>query len=232
MIVAGRIRVDGKVVQTLGTRVDPAKAEVSVDDTPVRVRRKIYIALNKPPGFLCTRRDPEDRRVVSYLLPSEWGHLFTVGRLDRESEGLLFLTNDGDFSLRLTHPRYGIRKRYRVWVEGRVDAGHVEAFLKGVQDGEDFLKADRVRIVSANNSHSEVEIELSQGKNREVRRLFESIDRPVGRLQRVQIGPIPLGQMPIGRWRVLTPQEVKSILRHPSEDRSLIPRSAKPAPRS
>jgi len=232
MIVAGRIRVDGKVVQTLGTRVDPAKAEVSVDDTPVRVRRKIYIALNKPPEFLCTRRDPEDRRVVSDLLPSEWGHLFTVGRLDRESEGLLFLTNDGDFSLRLTHPRYGIRKRYRVWVEGRVDAGHVEAFLKGVQDGEDFLKADRVRIVSANNSHSEVEIELSQGKNREVRRLFESIDRPVGRLQRVQIGPIPLGQMPIGRWRVLTPQEVKSILRHPSEDRSLIPRSAKPAPRS
>lgn len=232
MIVAGRIRVDGKVVQTLGSRVDPAKAEVSVDDTPVRVRRKIYIALNKPPGFLCTRRDPEDRRVVSDLLPPEWSHLFTVGRLDRESEGLLFLTNDGDFSLRLTHPRYGIRKRYRVWVEGRVDAGHVEAFLKGVQDGEDLLKADRVRVVSANNSHSEVEIELSQGKNREVRRLFESIDRPVGRLQRVQIGPIPLGQMPVGRWRVLTPQEVKSILRHPSEDRNLNPRSAKPAPRS
>lgn len=232
MIVAGRIRVDGKVVQTLGTRVDPAKAEVSVDDTPVRVRRKIYIALNKPPGFLCTRRDPEDRRVVSDLLPPEWGHLFTVGRLDRESEGLLFLTNDGDFSLRLTHPRYGIRKCYRVWVEGRVDAGHVGAFLKGVQDGEDLLKADRVRVVSANNSHSEVEIELSQGKNREVRRLFESIDRPVGRLQRVQIGPIPLGQMPVGRWRVLTPQEVKSILRHPSEDRNLNPRLAKPAPRS
>ena len=232
MIVAGRIRVDGQVVQTLGTRVDPAKAEVSVDDTPVRVRRKIYIALNKPPGFLCTRRDPEDRRVVSDLLPPEGGHLFTVGRLDRESEGLLFLTNDGDFSLRLTHPRYGIRKCYRVWVEGRVDAGHVGAFLKGVQDGEDLLKADRVRVVSANNSHSEVEIELSQGKNREVRRLFESIDRPVGRLQRVQIGPIPLGQMPVGRWRVLTPQEVKSILRHPSEDRNLNPRSAKPAPRS
>lgn len=232
MIVAGRIRVDGKVVQTLGTRVDPAKAEVSVDDTPVRVRRKIYIALNKPPGFLCTRRDPEDRRVVSDLLPPEWGHLFTVGRLDRESEGLLFLTNDGDFSLRLTHPRYGIRKCYRVWVEGRIDTGHVGAFLKGVQDGEDLLKADRVRVVSANNSHSEVEIELSQGKNREVRRLFESIDRPVGRLQRVQIGPIPLGQMPVGRWRVLTPQEVKSILRHPSEDGNLIPRSAKPAPRS
>jgi len=117
-------------------------------------------------------------------------------------------------------------------VEGRVDAGHVDSFLKGIQDGEDFLKADRVRILSANNSHSVVELELSQGKNREVRRLFESIDRPVGRLQRVQIGPIPLGQMPPGRWRVLTPQEVKSILRHPSEDRSLNGRSAKPAPRS
>ena len=216
LIVNGQVRVNGDVVRVLGTKVDPDRDRVSVDHKEVRVRRKLYVALNKPPGFVCTRRDPEDRQVVSELLPKEWGHLFTVGRLDRESEGLLFLTNDGEFSLHLTHPRYGIRKKYLVRVEGRVEPKDTEVFLRGVRDGEDFLKAERVRIIHSNNSHSTVEVELSQGKNREIRRLFDIIGRPVERLQRIQIGPIRLGQLPVGRWRVLGEAEVKSLLRGPA----------------
>lgn len=213
LILDGKVKVNGVTVRLLGTKVTPIHDTVSVDNRPVKPRRKIYVALNKPPGFVCTRRDPEDRQVVSDLLPKEWGHLFTVGRLDRESEGLLLLTNDGDFSLRLTHPRYGIRKIYRVWVEGRVEPADCERFTKGIKDGGDFLKAERVRILSANNSHSSVEVELTQGKNREIRRLFDFIQRPVERLQRIQIGPVKLGQLPVARWRVLGDVEVKSLLK-------------------
>lgn len=216
LISAGQVRVNGEVVRLLGTKVDPARDNVSVDNREVRVRRKLYVALHKPPGFVCTRRDPQDRQVVADLLPKEWGHLFTVGRLDRESEGLLFLTNDGEFSLHLTHPRYGVRKKYQVVVAGRVDARDTAAFLRGIPHEGELLKAERVRILSANNSHSTVELELTQGKNREVRRLFERIGRPVEKLKRIQIGPVQLGQLPPGRWRVLSNTEVKSLLRAPA----------------
>ncbi len=216
LISAGKVRVNGKVVQLLGTKVDPARDSVAVENREIRPRRKLYVALNKPPGFVCTRRDPQDRQVVTDLLPKEWGHLFTVGRLDRDSEGLLFLTNDGEFSLRLTHPRYGVRKKYQVVVVGRVETRNTDPFLRGVQHEGDLLKAERVRILSANNSHSTVELELTQGKNREVRRLFELIGRPVEKLKRIQIGPVKLGQLPPGRWRVLGDAEVKSLLRPPA----------------
>ncbi|HRI12195.1 MAG TPA: pseudouridine synthase [Verrucomicrobiota bacterium] len=208
----GRVAVNGEVVRVLGTKVNPAADTITVEGKEVRPRRKIYVVLHKPAGFVCTRRDPRDRKVVADLLPAEWAHLFTVGRLDRESEGLLFLTNDGDFSLRLTHPRYGVRKKYRVLAAGRVEPRDTEIFLRGVKHEGEFLRADSVRIINANNSHSTVELELSQGKNREVRRLFDIIGRPVERLQRVQVGPIKLGQLPAGRWRVLTESEIKSLL--------------------
>lgn len=216
LISDGKVKVNGEVVRQMGTKVNPDQDTVSVENREVRPRRKLYVALNKPPGFVCTRRDPQDRRVISELLPKEWSHLFTVGRLDRDSEGLIFLTNDGDFSLRLTHPRYGIRKKYLVRVEGRVEPKDVDVFLRGLRDGEDFLKAERVKVLQSNNSHSTVEVELSQGKNREIRRLFDILQRPVERLQRIQIGPIRLGQLPVGRWRVLAEPEVKSLLRPPS----------------
>lgn len=216
LISDGKVRVNGEIVRVLGTKVDPAHDTVAVDNKEVRVRRKIYVALHKPAGFLCSRKDPKDRMIVSELLPKEWAHLFTVGRLDRESEGLIFLTNDGEFSLHLTHPRYGIRKKYVVRVVGRVESRDTEVFLRGVKDGQDFLKAERVHIVSANNSHSTVEVDLIQGKNREIRRLFDIINRPVERLVRIQIGPIKLGQLPVGKWRVLSDTEVKSLLRPPA----------------
>lgn len=212
LITAGRVEVDGKIVTQLGAKVDPATARVRFDGDPVRPKRHLYLVLNKPPGFVCTRRDPEERRTVFELLPKEWGHLHTVGRLDRQSEGLLLLTNDGQFSLQIAHPRFGVRKVYWVLVTGMVDRVIASKLTAGVRDDGDLLKAERVRIQEANNSHSTIEIELAEGKNREVRRLLAACGFEVERLVRVSIGRINLGDLPMGKWRTLTETEIKSLL--------------------
>lgn len=212
LIVNGLVEVNGRVVQQLGARVDPLHDEVKVEGRPVKARRKIHVALHKPRGFLSTRSDELERRIVTDLLPREWSHLHPVGRLDRDSEGLIFLTNDGDFTLRLTHPRFGVRKKYRAIVEGRVEPVMLRRFTEGVEHEGERLRAEHARLVDANNSHSIVEMELAEGKNREVRRLFESQGLLVERLQRTQIGPIRLGELPEGRWRALTAAEVKALL--------------------
>lgn len=211
-VTEGRVSVNGAVVAELGSRIDPSHDRVTVDGVPVRERRKIYLALHKPPGWLCSRADPHKRRCVESLLPKEWANLYTVGRLDFSSEGLIFLTNDGQFALHITHPRYGIRKKYLATVAGRVEPAALGRLTQGlVHDGE-RLKAGRARILRTNNSHTLVEIELSEGKNREVRRMFEALGLTVERLQRIQIGPIKLGELPSGKWRTLSPVEVKSLL--------------------
>ena len=212
LIIRGVVTVNGRVVTELGSKVDPLHDAVSVEGAPVRTRKKLYIALNKPPGFICTRSDPETRRVVSHLLPAEWSNLFTVGRLDRDSQGLIFLTNDGDFSLKLTHPRYGVHKKYVAVVEGRLESSQLSRFTQGVEHEGEMLKAERIRLVDANNSHSVVELELAQGRNREIRRLFEVLGHMVVELRRTQIGPIKLGELPLGKWRALTPTEIRSLL--------------------
>ena len=213
IILAGRVTVNGTVVNQLGAKVDPGLDAIELDGQPIRSRRKIYVALHKPRGYLSTRNDPERRRTLADLLPKEWNHLYSVGRLDRESEGLIFLTNDGEFSLRLTHPRYGTRKIYRVTVEGRVEPPVLARLLAGVKEEGEILRANRARLVSANNTQSVVELELTEGKNREVRRLFESQGLSVSRLQRTQIGRIKLGELPPGKWRTLTEPEIKSLLK-------------------
>jgi 23S rRNA pseudouridine2605 synthase len=212
VIVAGRVTVNGKVAAQLGTKVDPQHDRVMVDGKAVVPKRKLYIAINKPPGFVCTKGTEDDRRKIGDLLPKEWTELFSVGRLDCYSEGLIFLTNDGDFCLKLTHPRYGISRIYVAWIEGRVTSEMLRSFTKGVMSAGEKLKARRARLISANNSNSVVELELNEGKNREVRRLFETQNLAVRRLQRIQIGPIKLGQLPVGKWRVLTGPEIKSLL--------------------
>lgn len=212
VIVAGRVTVNGRVASQLGCKVDPQHDRVAVDGRLLTRKRKLYVALNKPPGYICTRGTEDDRKRIGDLLPREWTELFSVGRLDYQSEGLIFLTNDGDFCLKLTHPRYGIPRIYVAWVEGRVTSEMLKNFTQGVVSAGETLKARRARLISVNNSNSIVELELTEGKNREVRRLFESQNLNVHRLQRIQIGPIKLGQLPVGKWRVLTPPEIKSLL--------------------
>ena len=211
-IVEGRVTVNGETVRELGSRIDPGRDKVAVDGRPLKPRRKLYVALNKPPGYICTRRDPESRKIISELIPTEWSNLVPVGRLDCASEGLIFLTNDGDFCLKLTHPRYGVPKKYRVTIEGRVDQEIADKLVKGLMHEGEKLKAERVRILVTNNTSSLLEIELAEGKNRELRRMFEVLGRGVIKLQRVQIGKIKLGELRSGRWRTLTEAEIKSLL--------------------
>jgi 23S rRNA pseudouridine2605 synthase len=212
IILAGRVEVNGRTVQELGSTVDPAVDRVSVDGRPLRERRKLYVALHKPRGYICTRKATTGSRAVVELLPAEWGHLYPVGRLDVESDGLLFLTNDGDFCLKLSHPRYGVRKTYRVVVDGRFDLADLGRLKDGILDAGEHLKAEAARLVSANNSRSIVEIDLREGRNREVRRLVGALGYEIGSLTRVRIGPIRLGDLPSGKWRTLTEPERKSLL--------------------
>jgi 23S rRNA pseudouridine2605 synthase len=213
LILEGAVSVNGKTVTQLGTKVDPQHDRVLVDGRPIKAKRKLYIAINKPPGYICSRSDPAQRKAVHDLFPKEWGTvLHSVGRLDFKSEGLIFYTNDGEFSLRLTHPRYGVRKKYMVTVKGEVTPEHLQTLQKGVYEANEVLRAERGRILKSNNSHSLVELTLTEGKNREVRRMFEVLGFEVERLQRVQIGPIKLGQLPRGKWRTLTEPEIKSLM--------------------
>jgi 23S rRNA pseudouridine2605 synthase len=212
LIVAGRVCVNGRAVTALGGRVDPAHDRVTVDGVLARAKRKLYVALNKPAGYVCSRKDEAQRRAIGDLLPREWDNLYSVGRLDYDSEGLIFLTNDGEFSLRLTHPRYGVRKKYLASVAGRVEQETLNQIVRGVVHGGERLKAEKARLLSANNSNSLVELEMAEGKNREVRRLFESQGMAVNRLVRTQVGKIKLGELPSGKWRTLTAAEIKSLI--------------------
>lgn len=212
IILGGRVEVNGEVVRELGTKVDPARDRIRVDGAVIKSKRKLHLAVHKPPGVLCSRADEGRHRTILDLLPAEWSNLYPVGRLDLESEGLIFVTNDGQFCLKLTHPRYGIAKKYRATVEGRVAPEMLSRMQSGIQHEGDLLKASSARLIDANNSHSVVELILTEGKNREVRRLFESQGLNVARLQRIQIGPIKIGELPSGKWRTLTEAEIESLL--------------------
>jgi 23S rRNA pseudouridine2605 synthase len=212
IILAGRVLVNGHPVTELGAKVDPLHDHVTVDGRAVRPKRKIYLALNKPRGLVCSHQDELGRATIYELLPKEWTHLHSVGRLDFNSEGLLFLTNDGELSLHLTHPRYGVHKTYVATVEGRVAPEVLRRCTQGVNHQGERLKAEKARLISASKSQSVVELVLAEGKYREVRRLFEAQGFVVKRLQRIQVGKIKLGQLRPGRWRTLTPTEIKSLL--------------------
>lgn len=212
IIAEGRVTVNGRVVTEMGAKVEPGRDQVTVDGQPVGRKARMYVALHKPRGYICSRAEDEDRPRLGDLLPKEWKDLYSVGRLDFQSEGLIFLTNDGDFCLKLTHPRYRMSRKYVARVEGRVTPEMLRKFTHGVMSAGEKLQATHARLISANNTGSTVELELNEGKNREVRRLFESENLTVERLQRVQIGPIKLGELPAGKWRVLTEPEIKSLL--------------------
>jgi 23S rRNA pseudouridine2605 synthase len=211
-ILDGRVDVNGQTVRTLGHKVQPGVDRISVDGVLIKAKRKLYLAVHKPKGFLCTRKDPFERRILNDLLPKEWQHLVSVGRLDHDSEGLIFMTNDGDFALRLSHPRYGVRKIYRLTVEGQAEPSVPSRMTTGVTEGGERLKADSCRILSSNQTRTVMEVTLVEGRNRELRRMCAALDLEVQRLQRIQIGRIKLGELPTGKWRTLTETEIKSLL--------------------
>ena len=211
-ILEGRVKVNGQVVSLLGSKVDPDRDQVAVDGKVVRPKNLVYVALNKPVGCVCSRKDELGRPTIYELLPREWETVQSVGRLDYNSEGLIFLTNDGQFALRLTHPRYGIRKKYLATVEGAVTPAMMQLFKQGIFHEGERLKALSAKIISGTRAKSVVELELGEGKNREVRRLFESQAVTVKKLQRTQIGKIKLGELKPGKWRTLNAVEIKTLI--------------------
>jgi pseudouridine synthase len=212
LIEAGRVSVNGHPVRLLGTKVVSGRDTVTVDGKPARARRRLYLALHKPRGCVCSRQDERGRPTIYDLLPPDWTNVQSVGRLDYDSEGLLLLTNDGDFSLRLSHPRFGVRKKYAVRVEGRVDEEGKKRLLQGIVDEGERLRARSVRVLNAGRAGSSLEIELTEGRNREIRRMFAALGMTVTRLLRVQVGPLKLGELRPGRWRALTETEIESLL--------------------
>lgn len=213
IIAEGRVRVNGKKVTQMGVRVDPENDEIEVDGTPIRRKPRRYVAINKPRGVLCTQSDEKGRAIVSDLLPPEWDGMYPVGRLDRDTEGLIFMTDDGDFCLRVTHPRYQVRKRYRVELRGRILPKNVRAMKEGIVDEGEFLRASEIKVLVSETTGSLIELVLTEGKNREARRLLASQDLKIHLLRRIQIGPIVLGDLKVGRWRTLNPGEVGSFKR-------------------
>ena len=210
LILAGRVEVDGQVVTELGTRVDPDDQEIRVDGEVLKASRRLYFVVNKPPGVLSTNRDPSGRPRVIDLIPGDQ-RLFTVGRLDRSSEGLILVTNDGDLANRLAHPRYGVAKTYIVQVAGQPERGSLQKLLEGVHLAEGVVRAISLRIKRRRERVTDLEIVLSEGRNREIRRMLARVGHKVLRLKRVSIGPLRLGDLPLGASRPLTAQELRQL---------------------
>ena len=212
IIREGRVEVNGRKVTKQGIQIDPVADVVSVDGQMIQPLRHHYVAVHKPRGVLCTRKDEKQRTILGDLLPSDWD-LKPVGRLDRDSEGLIFATNDGDFALRITHPRYEITKVYQVEAEGRVPHRTLRLLTQGVKHGGQMLRALKATLLDANRSRSVVELELTEGKNREIRRMFATQKIKIVRLIRMQIGSVKLGELPTGKWRTLTKTEIETLQR-------------------
>jgi 23S rRNA pseudouridine2605 synthase len=210
-ILAGRISVNDVVVDALGSQVDPRTDRVALDGEPLRVTPRKYYALYKPSGYLCTHRDPGGRRRVVDLFPAQGPRLFTVGRLDENSEGLLLVTNDGEWAHQLAHPRYRIDRVYLVQVAGQPDRETLASLTQGLYFAEGRFKAESVRIVKTQGKSTLLELRLREGQNREVRRLLARIGHKVMKLRRIAFGPIRLGRMKPGELRPLRPQEVQTL---------------------
>jgi 23S rRNA pseudouridine2605 synthase len=210
LIVEGRVLVDGKIVTELGVTVQPSTQKIYVDGTPLKPRRLVYYALNKPTGVVTTNVDPEGRpRVIDLIPPDE--RVFPVGRLDRSSEGLILLTNDGDLAQRLAHPSYEVSKVYRVTVAGKIDAETLRKMERGIYIAEGQVKVEGAKVVRTRGRATELEITLKEGKNREIRRILARLGHKVQQLKRIAIGPLRLGEMPTGAYRKLGFEELKKL---------------------
>ncbi len=213
LILAGRVEVDRKMVTQLGTRVHPGDQEIRVDGEPLPRPKRVYYAVNKPPDVVTTHRDPARRRRVVDLVPGAPEGLIAVGRLDLASEGLILVTNDGELANRLTHPRYGVRKTYRVQGAGCPDRETLAALRRGVPLAEGVVQVESVAGKSRQKQSTILELVLSEGRNREIRRMLARMGHKVIRLVRVAVGPIRLGELPPGAYRPLPRQEVGALRR-------------------
>jgi len=212
LIFRGRVEVNGEVVAEQGRRVDPTTDVIRVDGVRVPPQRQTrYLVLNKPRGVLSAMEDPHGRRTLAEFVP-DGVRLFHVGRLDADTEGLLLLTNDGDFAQRMTHPSYEVPKTYLAEVSGLITPATIKRLVKGIVLEDGPIQADRAQLVQRAEDRSLVKVELHSGRNRIVRRMFDAVGHPVRQLSRVAIGPIRLGELRSGQVRELTGEELGALL--------------------
>ncbi|MSR23108.1 MAG: rRNA pseudouridine synthase [Gemmatimonadetes bacterium] len=214
LLLAGRVRVNGDVVRTLGTSVDPTADRIAVDGREVRLEPFRWILLNKPSGVLTTRRDPGGRPTVYSLLDPEDAALPYVGRLDRDTEGLLLFTNEGDVLHGLTHPSSEIAKEYHALIAGVPSKETRAALEAGIELEDGPARAENVRVVRKVGADGSIlSLVLREGRKREVRRMLDAVGHRAKALRRVSFGPLRLGNLPLGEWRELDPSEVVSLRR-------------------
>jgi pseudouridine synthase len=222
MVLQGRVAVNGQVVTSLPVMVDPQHDKIAVDDEPVRVakrvaKERVYLLMNKPKGVYSTNlAQGEQTRAIDLLPPGFPYRVFPVGRLDAESKGLLLLTNDGELTNRLTHPRYGIPKTYRAVIDGFIKPQEMQQLEKGVwlaDPKQGGFKTGRslIRVIKRGRERSILEITLREGRNRQVRRMLARIGHKVRELTRIRMGPLELHGLAPGQFRELTPREVRAL---------------------
>ncbi|MBQ8300911.1 MAG: rRNA pseudouridine synthase [Clostridia bacterium] len=216
MIQEGRVSVNGKKVTEQGVKVEVGADNVSVDGKPVKVKNKnYYIMLNKPVGYVSTVKDQFERPTVVDLVKKdlEDARIFPVGRLDYDTEGLLLLTNDGDFTYKVTHPKFEKDKTYIATIKGGITISGINKIRRGVYIEENFKTSPaQAEILEAVDGHTYIQITIHEGKNRQVRKMFEAVGCKVVGLKRIKIGTVELGNLPLGRWRHLTSHEVSYLM--------------------
>jgi len=215
LITAGKVSVDGEPATELGLRVDPERQKVEIDGVVLKPRgsRRRYYLLNKPSGVVCTNEPRETRpRAVDLITDVRKGRIYTVGRLDEDSVGLILLTNDGEFANRIMHPRYGVQKTYLVKVRGEIDDAALQRVREGVQLSEGRTAGARILVERRGREHSLLTVTIQEGMNREIRRTFAKVGYKVLELRRTRIGPITDRRLKTGRWRELEAEEIRALL--------------------
>lgn len=214
LIESGKVTVNGAVVLEKGHRVDAAKDEIRVDGERLpteKALKKVYFLFHKPKGVMTTLQDPNAERTVADFFGDVSERVFPVGRLDRDTTGLLLVTNDGELSFRLTHPKFGVEKKYQVRVRGEMQEAKVRILEKGVDLEEGKTAPCRIRIEARKNGYTDLAVVLKEGKKRQIRRIFDSVGHFVTDLERVSYGPLSLGRLPVGQRRELTSAEVRAL---------------------
>ena len=210
-IAAGRVRVNGKLVRTPDHWVHPTRDSVTLDGRPLRAEQKLYLLLYKPKGYLTTYSDPQRRPTVYHLLPGVQQFLSPVGRLDLDSSGLLLLTNDTQLADRLTDPCYKVPKTYLVKAATLLDDAALDRLRAGVELADGPTRPATVTRLRDAGKHTFLELTVTEGRNRQVRRMLEAVGSRVLKLVRTRIGPLEIAGLEIGKWRELTPAEVKQL---------------------
>ncbi|MFA4981807.1 MAG: pseudouridine synthase [Candidatus Omnitrophota bacterium] len=211
----GKVKVNGAVVREPWYVVKDGDS-VYMSGRKLSVEKELYLIVNKPKGVTATLEDRFAAHKITDLIPKEYGRLYPVGRLDKDSRGLIVLTNDGDFCYKLTHPKFEIEKEYLVMVEGEPDARAISRLLKGVRDEDELLKVSSCSVIWAKNGKAELKVIVAEGKKRHIRRLFKFVGFPVMDIKRIRIGGIRLGELGEGRFRKLTKDDAYRLAVHSS----------------